>query len=64
MNMRRNVGGEIGGTTAGVNKVSPQARAAGMEIHVDPTGLKNGEVRIALVQMAQAITLQAESMTA
>ena len=49
MNKRRKVGGEIGGTAAGVNQVPPQARAAGMEMRVNPTRLIDGEVRIDFV---------------
>ena len=64
MNMRRNAGGEIWGAAAGVNQVPPQALAAAMEMHVNPTGLTDGEVRKYLVQMAQAIPLQAHAMKA
>ncbi|TMX03080.1 hypothetical protein EJD97_018434 [Solanum chilense] len=64
MNTRRNTGGEIGGATAGVNQIPPQAPAAGMEMHDNPTGLTDGEVRTALVEIAQTITLQAHAMTA
>ena len=35
-----------------------------MELHVNPAELIDGEVRTTLVQMAQAITLQAQTMTA
>ena len=63
MNTRRNAGGDIGGAAAGVNQVSPQAPAARMEMHVNKTGLTDGEVRTVLVQMDQSITLQAHSMT-
>ena len=63
MNMRRNAGGEIWGAAAGVNQVPPQALAAAMEMHVNPIRLTDGEVT-ALVEMAQAITLQDQAMTA
>ncbi|XP_027774291.1 uncharacterized protein LOC107024960 [Solanum pennellii] len=36
MNTRRNVGGEIGGASAEVNQVRPQAPTVGMEMHVNP----------------------------
>ena len=64
MKTRRNAGGEIGGAVAGVNQIPPQAPAAGMELPVNPTGLTDREVRKSLVDMAQAITLQAQAMTA
>ncbi|TMW89631.1 hypothetical protein EJD97_016868 [Solanum chilense] len=64
MNMRRNTGGEIGGAAAGINQVPPQVPAARMEMPVNPTGFADGEVRTTLVQMAQSITLQTQSMTA
>ena len=64
MNMTRNAGGEFGGAVAAVNQVPPQAPAAGMEMHVNLARLTDGEVRIALAQMAQAITLQDQAMTA
>ena len=49
MNTNRNTGREIGGATAGVNHIPPQAPTAGMEMPVNPTGLTEGEARIALV---------------
>ena len=64
MNSRRNAKGEIGGAAAGVNQVPPQAPAAGTEMHVNPTGLTDGEVRIDFVHMDQAIILQDQDMTA
>ncbi|TMW99832.1 hypothetical protein EJD97_001882, partial [Solanum chilense] len=64
INTRRNTCGETGGAAAGVNQVSPQDPAARMEMHVNQTGLTDGEVRTVLVQMAQSITLQAHSMIA
>ena len=64
INTRTNAGGEIGGAAAGVNQVPPQAPASGMEMLDKPTRLTDGDVRKTLVQMAQAITLQAQAMTA
>ena len=49
MNTRENAGGEIGGAAAGVNQVPSQAPPAGMEMHVNPTGLIDGYVRKTLV---------------
>ena len=60
MNTRRKVGGEIRGTTAGVIQVPSQAVAAVIEMPVNLVGLRDGEVRTTLVQMAQASTLQAQ----
>ena len=59
MNMRRNTNKEIGGAAVGVNQVPPQAPTAGMEMHLNQAMLKHGEVTIAFVQKAQAMTLQA-----
>ena len=59
MNTNRNTGREIGGATAGVNHIPPQAPTAGMEMPVNPTGLTDGEVTKTLVQMAHARTVQA-----
>ena len=42
MNTKKNTGGDNGGAAAWVNKVPPQAPAAGMEMHVNPTGLTDG----------------------
>ncbi|TMW90192.1 hypothetical protein EJD97_016095 [Solanum chilense] len=59
-----NADGEIGGAAAGVHQVPPQAPTAGMEMPINQTGLTDGEVRTTLVEMAQAVTLQAQTMTA
>ena len=56
--------GDIGGIVARVNQVPPHAPAVGMDTHANPTGFTDGDVRTTLVQMAQAITLQAHSMIA
>ena len=58
MNTMRKAGGEIGGATAEVIQVPSQAPAAGIEMHVHPTGLIDGDVRITLVKMDNSITLQ------
>ena len=64
INTRRNVDRLIEGVGAGVNHISSQAPTAEMEMHVNPTGLTDGEVKTGQVQMDQAITLQAKDMTA
>ena len=56
MNTRRNTGQGRGEATVGGNQVPPQAPTAEMEMLVNLVRLTDGEVRIALVQMAQAIT--------
>ena len=62
MNTRRKTSGWIGEATAGVIKVPSQAPAAGIDMPVNPPGLTYGEVRTTLVQMARAITLQAQAI--
>ena len=64
MNTRRNASRDIGVAAAGVNKVPPKALPAGMDMPVNATALIDGEVRNALVQISQAITLQAQAMKA
>ncbi|TMX04584.1 hypothetical protein EJD97_007267, partial [Solanum chilense] len=64
INMKRNACGLIGGAIVGVNQVPPQVPAAGMEMSVKPNGLTDGEVRTALVDMAQPIIIQAHAKTA
>ena len=62
MNTRKNKGEEIQGAAAGVNPGPPQDPGARIEMHVNLTRLTNGEMRIDMVQMAQAITLQDQVM--
>ena len=64
MNTRRNVGQRRRGAAAGGNQVPPHAPAEGMSMLVNPVGLTNAEVRTSLAQMAQAITMLAQAMTA
>lgn len=45
-----------------VIKVSPQAAAAGIEMHVNSARLTHGEVRTTLIQMSQASTFQAQAI--
>ena len=62
MNTGRNAGRRRGEVATGGNQVPPQAPAVGMEMHVNPAELTDGEVRTTLVQMAQSITLQAQDI--
>ena len=59
MYSRRNVGRRVVEATAWGNQAPPQAPATGVQVPFNPTALTDGEVRAALVQMAQAITAQA-----
>ncbi|TMX03019.1 hypothetical protein EJD97_018773, partial [Solanum chilense] len=63
INTRRNIGRRVEEATAGGNQDPPQARVAGVQVHVNPAVLKDGEVREALVQMDQAITTQSYFIT-
>ena len=49
MNKSIKAGREIGGETVGVIQVPLQALATGIEMHVNPVGLIDGEVRTTLV---------------
>ena len=51
MNKRRKEDGEIGGSATRVIQVPSQATTTGIQTHVNPVGLKNGEVRTMFVQM-------------
>ena len=62
MNIRRKEGGGILRAAVGVIQVSPQSPASGIEMPVNQTRLIDGEQRTMLVQMAQASTLQAQSI--
>ncbi|TMX00631.1 hypothetical protein EJD97_000434 [Solanum chilense] len=64
MNRRRNAGLGRGEVAAGDNQVPPKAPPAASEMLVNPSGLANGKVRKTLVEMAQAINLQAQAMIA
>ncbi|TMX01786.1 hypothetical protein EJD97_023616 [Solanum chilense] len=64
MNTRRNAGRRVGEAAAGGNQDHPQALAPGVQVSVNPAALTDGEVRAALVQMAQAISAQAQAITA
>ena len=46
------------------NQNPPQASVKGVAIPVDPVGFIDAEVRASLDQMAQAITMQAQAITA
>ena len=62
--MRRNEGGQIGGAAIRVNQAPPQSPGAGKGMPINPKRFTDREVRTTLVQMARAITLQAQTMTA
>ena len=64
MNTRRTIGLRRGGGAVEGNQVPPQAPAEGVAMPVSPSGLTDAEVRSSLAQMAQAITMQAQAMTA
>ena len=53
-----------GGAATRGNQNPPQAPAEGVAMPVNPAGLNDAEVRESLAQMAQAITMQAQAMTA
>ena len=63
MNTMRNAGGEIWDAANGVNQFPLQAPTNGMEMFVYQTRLIDEEVRNTVVQMAQAISLQAQAIT-
>ncbi|TMW90505.1 hypothetical protein EJD97_015616 [Solanum chilense] len=59
----RNAGRGVGEVATGGNQTPPQAPAAEVQVPVNPAALTDGEVREALVQMAQSITTQAQAIT-
>ena len=63
MNTRSNVGQRRGEEVVRGNKDPPQAPAAEIEMPINQVGLTDGEVRKTLVQMSQAIILEAQAMT-
>ena len=64
MNTWRTKGLRTGVAAAKGNQNPPQALVEGVAISVDPVGFIDAEVRASLDQMAQAITMQAQAMTA
>ena len=56
MNTRRNIGRRVGEAATGGNQAPSQAPNAGVQVPINPAALTDGEVRAALVKMAQAIT--------
>ncbi|TMW99229.1 hypothetical protein EJD97_002866, partial [Solanum chilense] len=64
MNIRRNTGRRVGEAAAGGNQAPPQAPAAGVQVPINLAALMDREVRATLVQMMQAITSQAQAITA
>ncbi|XP_069145837.1 uncharacterized protein [Solanum lycopersicum] len=64
MNTWGTKGLRTGAAAARGNQNPPQAPAEGVAMPVNPAGLTDAEVRASLAQMAQAITMQAQAMTA
>ena len=64
MNRIRYACRRVGEAAARGNQAPPQATVAGVQVPVNPAALTNGLVRDALVQMAQTITTQPQSITA
>ena len=64
MNTRGNAGRGRVGAVAGDNQFPPQSLAAGVGMRVNPAGLTDVDMQIALAQMAHAITVKAQAMTA
>ena len=64
MNTRRTKVLRTGGAATRGNQHPPQAPAEGVAMPVNPARLTDAEVRASLAQMAQAITIQAQAMTA
>ena len=63
MNTRKANGKRRGVAAAGSNQNPPQALVEGVPMRVNPVRLTNVEVRASLAMMAQAIIMQAQSMT-
>ena len=64
MNTWRTKGRRTGGAAARGNQNPAQAPVEGVAMLVNPARLTDAEVRASLSQMAQAITMQAQAMTA
>ncbi|XP_069144584.1 uncharacterized protein [Solanum lycopersicum] len=64
MNTWGTKGLRTGAVAARGNQNPPQAPAEGVAMPVNPAGLADAEVRASLAQMAQAIMMQAQAMTA
>ena len=64
MNTWKTNGLRRGGAATRGNQNPPQAPDEGVPMPVNRVGLTDVEVRASLAQMAQAITMQAQAMTA
>ena len=64
INTGKNEDRRVGEAAAGGNHVPPQAPIAANQVRVNPTWLRDAEVRNILLQMEQAITTQAQAITA
>ena len=62
MNTRRNANRRLEEAAAGVNQAPPQALAAKHKFPNNLFGILDEEVRAALLQMAHAITVQAQDI--
>ena len=62
MNTRRYICKRRGGAATRDNQFLPKAPTEGVAMQVNPTGLTDVEVWASLAHMAQAITMQAQSM--
>ena len=60
----RTKGQRRGGAAARGNQNPPQAPVEGVSMPVNPARLTDAEVRSSLTQIAHAITMQAQAMTA
>ncbi|TMX04257.1 hypothetical protein EJD97_010391, partial [Solanum chilense] len=62
MNTRRNTGRRVGEAASGENQAPVHAPAARVQVPVNPAALTDGELRAALVHIAQDITAQAQDI--
>ncbi|XP_015072578.1 uncharacterized protein LOC107016701 [Solanum pennellii] len=61
---KEKAGGRVEVAFVGGDQAPPQAPTSGMQVPGNPAALTDGEVRESLVYMAQAITTQAQAITA
>ena len=64
MNIRRNACRRVGKATSEGNQARPQAPTAAVDVPVNLAAVMDGEVKVALVQMAQAIIAQSQAIIA
>ncbi|TMX03464.1 hypothetical protein EJD97_016057, partial [Solanum chilense] len=63
INPRRNAARRVEEAAGEGNQAPPQAPVVAEQVHVNPDGLTDGEVKNALVQMAHAIMTQDQAIT-